>query len=196
MVNLEKILLVLGAGGHGKAVAEAALLSGNWERVVFADDRWPEVNDVFNCSVVSKVDGISTLVGKVHGAIVAVGNNSLREQWQKQILDVGLPLVSIIHPSAFVSKNADVGLGSAIMSQAMVGVDAKLGKGTIINANSTVDHDAVIGDFVHLGVGVQVAGGVKVGARSWLQAGCCAGHYVEIPEGLIALPGTALTADR
>ena len=191
-----KALLILGSGGHGKAVAEAALLSGDWGKVVFADDRWPQVTEVFNSAVVSNVDNISSLIGQVHGAIAAVGNNSLREKWQKQILDVGLPLVSVIHPRAYVSKNAEVGIGSAIMAQAMVGVDAKLGQGTIINANATVDHDAILGDFAHLGVGVQIAGGVKVGARSWLQAGCCAGYHVEVPEGLLVPPGTALIADK
>lgn len=37
----ERALLIIGAGGHGKVVAEAALLSGEWQRIAFADDRWP-----------------------------------------------------------------------------------------------------------------------------------------------------------
>jgi shikimate 5-dehydrogenase len=36
----ERTLLIIGAGGHGKAVAEAALLSGEWQGVAFVDDRW------------------------------------------------------------------------------------------------------------------------------------------------------------
>lgn len=37
-----KTLLILGAGGHGKSVAETALLRGEWESVVFLDDAWPQ----------------------------------------------------------------------------------------------------------------------------------------------------------
>ena len=192
MVNT---LLILGSGGHGKAVAEAALLSGEWQKVVFADDRWPELQEAFNCPVVSDVANINELVDSVDGAIAAVGNNALREQWQAAIHDANLSLVSVVHPAAFVSASASVGQGSAIMAQAMVGVDAQLGIGAIINANATVDHDAILGDFAHLGVGVQIAGGVRVGARAWLQAGCCAGYHVEVPEGLLVPPGTALTAN-
>ena len=193
---MAKTLLILGSGGHGKAVAEAALLSGDWKKVVFADDRWPEISEVFNCPVVSDVVSIGTLTGTVHGAIAAVGNNALREKWQAAILEANLLLVSVIHPRAFVSESAKVGRGSAIMAQAMVGVDAQLGMGTIINANATVDHDAILGDYAHLGVGVQIAGGVRVGARSWLQAGCCAGYHVEVPEGQLVPPGTALIANK
>lgn len=189
-------LLILGAGGHGKAVAEAALLSGNWDEIVFVDDRWPEIKEIFNFPVISKVSDIDNLANSVQGAIAAVGNNALRKEWQSTIISSNLPLVSIVHPNAFVSQSAKIGAGSAIMACAMVGVDARLGRGTIINANATVDHDAILGDFAHLGVGVQIAGGVRVGARAWLQAGCCAGYFVEVPEGQFVPPGTALIAEK
>ena len=38
---MEKKLLILGAGGHGKAVAEAAKLNKEWTHIAFIDDRWP-----------------------------------------------------------------------------------------------------------------------------------------------------------
>lgn len=193
---MTKTLLILGSGGHGKAVAEAALLSGDWNRVLFADDRWPDVNEVLGCLVVSNVANIGNLSESIDGAIAAVGNNILREEWLKAIIQANLPVATVIHPRAFVSDNAQIGKGSAIMAQAMVGVDSKLGVGTIINANATVDHDAILGDYAHLGVGVQIAGGVLVGARSWLQAGCCAGYQVEVADGLVVPPGTALIANQ
>lgn len=192
----EKTLLILGAGGHGKSVAEAALLSGDWEKIVFIDDRWPKIKNIFNFPVISNIKKIDQLKLSVHGAIAAAGNNTLREKWQSAIINANLLLISVIHPSAFVSKSAHIGPGSAIMAQAMIGVDARLGTGTIINANTTLDHDAYVGDFAHLGIGVQIAGGVRVGARAWLQAGCCAGYCVDIPAGQLVPPGTALIANK
>lgn len=79
------------------------------------------------------------------------------------------------------------------MALAMVGVDAVIGEGDIVNVHATVDHDARLGDFAHLGVGVQLAGGVKIGARAWLQAGCSAGYRVA--DGEVCAPGTVLRAD-
>lgn len=190
----ENRLLVLGAGGHGKAVAEAALLSGRWASVAFVDDRWPLKKESAGIPVIANMTELSALSGSAAGAIAAVGNNALREKWHQAIRDADLPLVTVIHPSAVVSPRAMVGAGCAIMALAMVGVDASLGEGVIINANATVDHDAEAGDFAHLGVGVQLAGGVRVGARSWLQAGCSAGYNVVVPEGSVIGPGTALSS--
>jgi len=191
----EGTLLIVGAGGHGKAVAEAALLSGEWQRIAFVDDRWPVLHETFGWPVVSDVAGLALLEVRVAGVIAAVGNNAVREQWSKAIRAAGLPLVTIMHPRACVSPAACIGAGTAIMALAMVGVDATIGEGAIVNAHATVDHDANLGDFAHLGVGVQLAGGVKIGARAWLQAGCSAGYQVVVGDGVICAPGTVLRAD-
>lgn len=191
---MSNTLLILGAGGHGKAVAETALLSGVWQRVLFVDDRWPELQESFGLPVVSDVAGLAQLATSVQGAIVAVGNNQMREQWCAVIEQVGIELVSVVHPRAYVSSSVTLGAGTAIMASAVVGVDAQVGRAAIINANATLDHDAVLGDFGHLGVGVQIAGGVRVGARAWLQAGCSAGYNVVVPEAENVPAGTALRA--
>ncbi|MDX1722534.1 MAG: acetyltransferase [Pseudomonas sp.] len=191
----ERTLLIIGAGGHGKAVAEAALLSGEWQRIAFADDRWPGLSESFGWPVVTNLAGLAALEVQVAGAIAAVGNNAVREQWVKAIHASGLPLVTVVHPRACVSAAATIGAGTAIMALAMVGVDAVIGEGAIVNANATVDHDASLGDFAHLGVGVQLAGGVKIGARAWLQAGCSAGYRVVVADGVVCAPGTVLQAD-
>lgn len=189
---MESILLILGAGGHGRAVAEAALLSGQWQSVRFLDDRWPELIELYGIAVVGKPDDLAVHAGAGSAAIAAVGNNALRERWCQLIEAAGLTLATVIHPRAFVSADAEVGSGVAVMAMAMVGVGAVLGRGAIVNANATVDHDAILGAFAHLGVGVQLAGGVKVGARAWLQAGCSAGYHVVVEDGALHASGTVL----
>tara|TARA_R110002073_G_scaffold25832_3_gene85295 strand:- start:28624 stop:29202 length:579 start_codon:yes stop_codon:yes gene_type:complete len=190
----ERTLLVIGAGGHGKAVAEAALLSGEWQAVTFADDRWPELKESFGCPVISNLAGLVDIAATVDAAIAAVGNNGVREQWCESIVAAGLQLATVIHPRAFVSATATLGAGTAVMAMAMVGVDAVLGRGVIVNAGAIVDHDVSLDEFAHLGVGVQLAGGVKVEARAWLQAGCCAGYGVVVAEAAVVAPGTALSS--
>lgn len=189
----KKTLLILGAGGHGKSVAEAALLSKKWDGIVFADDLWPGVKQIFGFPILSNVNNIRQLHSIVDGAIAAVGNNLIRERWQTEIIKAKIPLVTIVHPKAYLSPSAKVGSGSVIMAQAMIGVDVTIGEGVIVNANSSVDHDSIVDDFAHLGVGVHIAGGVCVGSRVLLQAGCCAGFGVEIPDGESLPPGTAFS---
>lgn len=192
---MAKTLLLLGAGGHGKAVAESALLSGLWQQVLFVDDRWPTLQESFGLPVVSDVAGLAAWVTKAQGAIATVGNNHVREQWCAAIEQAGIELVSVVHPRAYVSSSVVLGAGTAVMALAMIGVDAQVGRAAIINANATLDHDAVLGDFAHLGVGVQIAGGVQIGARAWLQAGCSAGYNVVVPHDENVPAGTALRTD-
>src|SRR5690606_33082755 len=99
-------LLVLGAGGHGKAVAEAALLSGEWQQVVVLDDRWPELRVVCGVPVVGGLSHLAEHAGATDGAIAAVGNNGLRRAWQEKIAASGIALVSVVHPRACVSPSA------------------------------------------------------------------------------------------
>lgn len=187
-------LLILGAGGHGKAVAEAALLSKAWQNVAFVDDRWPELQAVFGLPVLSNIEGLSTIASQWTAGIPAVGNNVVRKNWVQIIRDSGLGLATVIHPSACVSSTAKIGAGTVIMALAMVGVDVQVGEGSIINAHSTVDHDAQLKDYAHLGVGVHLAGGVQVGLSAWLQAGSCAGYLAVVADGEVCRPGTQLSS--
>ena len=189
-----RTLLVLGAGGHGQAVAEAALLSGEWQRVCFLDDRWPQLALAFGMDVIGNIDSLLEPGISVAGAIAAVGNNSLREAWVSRIKGAGIELVSIVHPRAWVSPSAYIGQGSAVLAMAVIGTNARLGQGAIVNAGAVADHDVCIGDFGHLGVGVNLAGGVHVGASAWLQAGCNAGYGVSVASGDVVASGTALQA--
>ena len=188
----QRTLLVLGAGGHGKAVAEAALLSGEWQRVCFVDDRWPALQACLQLPVVGNLQGLGAVAADA--AIAAVGNNALRQQWSALIRASGLELATVIHPRACVSPTAIVGVGSVIMAQAVVGVDVQLGEGVVVNAGAVVDHDACLGAYAHLGVGVSLAGGVQVGAHAWLQAGCSAGYGVVVADAVVCGPGESLSA--
>lgn len=189
---MKKTLLVLGAGGHGKSVAEAAILSGAWQSIVFLDDAWPATKEALGWPITGTVDSINEWAGQAQGAIAAVGNNQVRASWVALIEQAQLPLATVIHPQSWVSPSATIGAGTAVMAGAVVGTVSAVGKAAIINSNATVDHDVVMDDFAHLGVGVQLAGGVKIGASAWLQAGSSCGYNVVVEPGMLHGPGTRL----
>lgn len=195
VMETKRNLVIVGAGGHGRAVAEAAELEGSWSDIVFIDDNYPGQSTSGAWKIVGHPSQLGTLTEPGDAVIVAIGNQEARERLILAQEALGIPLATVIHPRAYVSPYAIVGEGCAIMAGAIVGTAARLGRGVIVNANATVDHDAVVGDFSHLGVGVQLAGGVVIAERVWLQAGTCAGYRVRVPSDTIVAPGTSLVAD-
>ena len=169
-------LLILGAGGYGLAVAEAAELSGQWQEIMFADDRWPATQHVAEYNIVTNIASLNQLETTHLQAIVAVGNNALRQQWQQTLLALGIELTSVIHPHSMISPTAQIGLGVSVMAGCIISRKTVINDGVILNIGTLLDHDVVIEEFAHLSVGVKVAGGQIVTALSFLDVGTCIPH--------------------
>lgn len=114
-------LLVVGAGGHGRSVAEAAELSGQFEVVGFLDDSLPAVEPVLGVPVLGPVASMAHLLTAADQAIVAIGNNAIREKLIQQLAATGFALATVVHPRAIVSSSAVLSEGSAVMSGAISG---------------------------------------------------------------------------
>jgi acetyltransferase-like isoleucine patch superfamily enzyme len=191
-------LLIIGAGGHGRSVAEAAELSGLFDVVGFLDDGLPTGQTVLMSSVIGAIAGLSNgdhlkrFRNACDQAFVAFGNNVVLENITQELVAAGFRIATVIHPRAFVSPTAVVGSGSAVMASAIIGTEAHLGLGSIVNCGAVVDHHARVEDFGHLGVNACMAGGSLLGRGAWMQAGAALGYGVEIPAGVILTPGEAI----
>lgn len=177
-------LLIVGAGGYGRTVAEAALLCG-WNTIAFIDDGFPSVARTGHYEVLGDSSYINRIALGFDAAVCAIGNNQIRKGKIAMLEEAGLPLVSIIHPKAYVSADATVGVGTTVMAGAVIGPYACIGKGCILNANATADHDSVMADYSHLGVGVAIAGTACLGEGAWLQAGRSAGYGVVVGDWVV-----------
>lgn len=161
-----KKIIIIGAGGHGKVVADIIKLNGD-KVYGFLDDKEPEVLPGF--PVIGRVNLINTLDNKDFCFFVAIGDNQTRERVMNSY-----PMVewyTAIHPSAVIADDTEIGTGTAIMANAVVNSGSKIGRGVIINTAATVDHDNIIGDFVHISPGAHLAGTVHVGDRCWIGIG-------------------------
>ena len=164
-------LLILGAGGQGKMVADTAAAAGSWENIAFLDDRHPDLDSVLDWPVIGPLKDAEKHLPAYSGFVVALGNNKLRAQLLKQYLDLDFAAPSIIHPTAYVSPSAKLGPGCVVFAQGVVNVGAQVGMGSIINTGASVDHDCVLGVGIHLCPGVRLAGEVRVGHQSTLGTG-------------------------
>lgn len=184
-------LLVVGAGGHGRSVAESVLLSARFKLAGFVDDSWQTLPVIWGYPLLGGMDSLASLRPLADVAIVAIGNNVLRRQLQENLISLGFELATVIHPTALVSPSAVIGSGCAVMAGAIVGTEARLGSGVIVNCGAIVDHHCVVEDYGHLGVNAAMAGGAMLGSAAWMQAGALLGYGVNVSPGTVLKPGEA-----
>lgn len=188
-----KRLAILGASGHGKVVAEIAELNG-WD-LVFFDDAYPKVKTLAHWSVVGHTKDLLEALKDFDGCFVAIGNNHIRLDKQKSLVDKGALLPSLIHPAAVVSQYAKIGKGSVIMAGAVINPFVQINHACIINTSATVDHDCVLADGVHISPGANVAGEVVVGERSWVGIGAAVKQCLTLGADTIIGAGSVVVKD-
>lgn len=171
-------LALLGASGHGKVIADAALLSG-WQ-VTFFDDAWPAVHWNGHWAVEGHTAALLARLAEFDGVIVAIGNCKIRWERQQLLHAAGARIATVIHPAATVSAYARIGAGSVVMAGAVVNVDSVLGDACIVNTGATVDHDCQLASGVHISPGAHLSGNVQVGDCSWVGVGAAVRQGVVI----------------
>ncbi|WP_133493117.1 acetyltransferase [Alcanivorax sp. 24] len=188
-------LAILGASGHGKVVADAALCAG-WDEVCFFDDAWPGLERNDEWPVVGDFARMLRQEGADFNAVVVgIGRNEVRLAKMAALKDAGVPLTSVVHPASVVSRYASIGEGCVIFGGAIVNVRADLGDGCIINTGATVDHDCRLAEGVHISPGANLAGNVTVGEGSWIGIGACVRQGVIIGRNVMVGAGAAVVSD-
>ena len=175
-----KRIAIIGASGHGKVVADIARLN-QYEDIIFLDD-----NTELNSCGIYKVVGTSQeyvhYASQEYDLIVAIGNAKIRQRIQEQIENNGLCCATLLHPSAVIAEDVQIGSGTVVMANAVINPDTQIGKGCIINTCASVDHDNKIANYVHVSVGAHLAGSVLVGQRTWIGIGSVISNNLEICE--------------
>lgn len=185
-------VLIIGAGGHGRAVAESILLKNEYELAGFIDDSWPDNKSIGQYPIHGKIENLVQYLSIANFVVIAIGNNKVRSGLTENLTDVGFKFATIFHPAAIVSPSAVIGDGTVVMAGAIIGTEARLGVGAIVNSGANVDHHCTVGDFGHLGVNACMAGGSIIGDRAWIQAGSALGYGVRIDSEAIVPPGVGI----
>ena len=179
-------LIIIGASGHGKVVADIAALNG-YKDIVFLDDN-ENIKECAGYPVVGK--SAEAPDGEV---FVAVGNAETRKRLLELYKSRKQPV--LIHPNAVVAEGVEIGEGSVAMAGAVINSGARIGKGVIVNTSSSIDHDCVLNDYVHVSVGAHLCGTVEVGEGTWVGAGATVSNNVSICCGCMIGAGAVVIKD-
>lgn len=166
-------LIIIGASGQGKVVADIAKKCG-YRDIVFLDND----TKIKECSGYP-VLGPDTMTSEIDGCVfIAVGNSVVRKKLMERESHRIIPV--LIHPDAVVADDVTIDAGSVVMAGTVINPGTKIGRGVIINTSSSVDHDCNIGDYCHISVGAHLCGTVKIGEGTWIGAGSTISNNVNI----------------
>lgn len=187
-------LSIIGAGGHGGVVADAAESCGRWDEIVFYDDLWPAQTQTGPWRIAGSVHAFMEGSPALTDVVVALGDNALRSQFAERLCNTGFQLVSIVHPAAVVSRYAKIGVGTVVFAGAVINIGAEIGAACIINTCAVIEHDCVLGKAVHVSPGANLAGVVTIGDESWVGIGACIRQQITVGRNVTIGAGAVVVA--
>jgi len=178
-------LTIIGASGHGKVVADIAQKCG-YDEIEFLDD-----DEARRHCGKWAVTGTTDKTGEIENDLfIAVGNAAVREKLTRLCRDKRM--ATLIHPSAVVAEDVQIGAGTVVMAGAVINPGARIGRGCIINTCSSIDHDDILEDYVHAAVGCHLAGTVHIGKATWIGAGAVVINNVSVCENCMIGAGAVV----
>lgn len=187
-------ILIVGAGGHAKVVADA-VATGQRATVVgfIEDDRQDGELPREHCGFPVHRD-LAALGRVPHDAVViAIGDNRTRRMKFLAAIAAGETLCMAVHSGAVVAASASIGAGTLVCAGAVVNPDSVVGANVILNTRSSIDHDCRIEDHVHVAPGVTIGGdvvvreGAFVGIGAVIKPGVTVGAWATVGAGAVVI---------
>ena len=161
-----KKLLILGAGGYGKTIADVARQLGCYSKIAFLDDIKAGMP-----GVLGTCEEFLTYADADTEIYPAFGNNAARMLWMEKLLEQEIPVPKLVHPSAYVSPEATVEAGVTVLPLAVVNTGVTVKQGCIVNIGALIDHDTVVEEGCHLAPGAIVKAENRIPAGSKIDSG-------------------------
>jgi sugar O-acyltransferase (sialic acid O-acetyltransferase NeuD family) len=192
-------IIVIGGGPHGRQVVEALEAVGEHTVVGVLDRALPEGTEVSGYPVLGSDEqlGRAATATSARGFVVAIGDNFTRHTIIDRELAASpsLTLISVVHPSAVVARDADLGPGTVLLAGSVVGNGARVARGALLGIGASIDHDGLLGDAASLAPGATTGGSVRVGTATAIGLGANVVHEVSIGAHTVVGAGALVLDD-
>ena len=178
-MSKERLLLV-GAGGFGRMVAEQAMLQYD---CAFVDDGQAVGTEICGIPVVGGLADLPELRKEYGLLVVGIGNNRFRAQVYEKAKALGFAFPNIVAPSAYISPYAKLGCGCVVLQNACVQNGASVGNGVLLNAGTEVHCDAAVGDYALIYTNSVIRTGATVGNYARIGSNCTICNHATVPDG-------------
>ena len=191
---MTKDIILVGAGGHGKACLEVIESNNEYRIKGFIDAGGAEERMVLGYPILgedhlideqAKITNLQFLVtvGHIKSAVTRV-------KIFDHILKAGGKLATVIASTAVVSRFATVEEGTIVMHQVLVNAAARIGRNVILNSKCLIEHDCVIGDHVHISTGALINGTCSIGSRVFVGSGAVLKNDIHISSDVVIGAGS------
>ena len=167
---MEKKIIIIGASGHARVIADI-IKESNDKLIGFLDDSQDKQGKIIyeDKKVLGTTDESVIEKYKDNYFIIGIGSNRVRKAIAQKYPN--LKWYTAIHPCAVIGSDVSIDKGTTIMAGTVINIGSKIGKHCIINTGSTLDHDNVLEDYVHISPGSHLAGTVIIGEETWVCTG-------------------------
>ena len=191
-------ILLIGAGGHASACIDVIEQEARY-RIAGLVGTGAELNSIhLGYSVIGTDEELAGLFRSIPSALITVGqiqSPTLRMRLFEQVAGIGFQFPTIVAPTAYVSKHAQVGPGSIVMHGAVVNAGARVGKNCIVNSRALIEHDAVVGDHCHISTGAILNGNVCLGDGCFAGSSSVFRHGVQVGPNCVIGMGVVVRRD-
>jgi len=189
-------------GGTGQAKVVRPILEGQGAKVIAVIDDTPGLRSPFpDVPILQGKDGflrlLETQPAAGLGFVVAIGNphGRVRLLLHDYLVGHGLTPVTVVHPTAWIEDNAQIGEGCQFLAGSLVLAEAKVGRQCILNTKASADHENVLEDGVELGPGATLCGLVHCGVNAWVCTGATVLPRIRIGADAVVGGGALVRSD-
>lgn len=188
-------LLIVGAGGHARVIAEIAMRQFPEADIAFLDDG--VTGEVDDLPVLGRLDDLPRYASEPNlQVVIGIGENRLRKVLAERNRTLErVAFATVVDPSAVISQRAELGAGTVVMPKVVANTGTRVGRHVILNTACSVDHDCVIGDFAHISPGAHLAGAVTVGEGAQVGVGASVIPGVRIGAWSVVGAGSVVVRD-
>ncbi len=188
------ILALYGAGAMGREFRQLAVKSGGWSGFVFIDDH-AEAEELTGSPVCRFQQFRARYTPEDTRFVVAIGEPRFRAEAFQRMTRAGYRGAVLVHGSACVSPDAELGEGTVVCHDVHIGSLAKIGRNCYLSRGASIGHDAVVGDHTRLGVNAFVGGHSVIGENCFIGAGALLRDRIRIGAMSVAALGAAVFED-
>jgi acetyltransferase EpsM len=188
---LDNKVVLVGYSGHGFVIADTAI-ENQLDFIGYTDIAKITFNP-FHLEYLGTEREYSFFEkNKVSNFLIGIGDNKIREEVYKLILDNNREVLTLISQSANISKTAKIGNGTFVNKNVSINAFAKIGNNVILNTGCIIEHDCVISDSSHIAPGAVLSGNVIIGERSFVGANSVVKQGVIIGKDVIIGAGSVV----